>query len=76
MCNRDGCISTFALPFLLYCARGRKLGWDTLRVARLIADPSMANDPRIVKIVKEMQKASDDYDRAMIASDSGIGRSG
>ncbi|MBQ3386908.1 MAG: hypothetical protein IJG53_06240 [Eggerthellaceae bacterium] len=49
----------------------QKLGWNTLTVAGYITDPSMAKDPRIVKIVKDMQKASDDYDRAMIASDSG-----
>lgn len=52
------------------------LGWGTLTAFNGITDPEMASDPKVLAIAKRVQKASDEYDNAMIAIDSGIGRSG
>lgn len=52
------------------------LGWDTPMVASWITEPSIASDPKIVEAVRRVEKASVEYDNAMIAMDSGIGRSG
>jgi len=54
----------------------RELGWSTLTCARAITDPGLASDPRIVEVIRDMEQASIEYDNAMIAADSGIGRSG
>ena len=50
-----------------------KMGWDGLDIAKSITDPDIASDPKLVKYIKDTQKASDDYDRTMIASDSRFG---
>ena len=52
------------------------LGWDLPMVAQWITDPEIASDPKVVEAVRLSEKASIDYDNAMIAADSGIGRSG
>ncbi len=36
----------------------------------------IASDPKVVEAVRRVEKASVEYDNAMIALDSGIGRSG
>lgn len=52
------------------------LSWSIPTYARAITEPSIANDPRIVEAVRRVEQASIEYDNAMIAMDSGIGRSG
>lgn len=52
------------------------LGWDTPMVAGWITDSDISSDPKVVEAVRRVEKASVEYDNAMIALDSGIGRSG
>ncbi|MBR3157944.1 MAG: hypothetical protein IKF14_02460 [Atopobiaceae bacterium] len=52
------------------------LGWDAPRVAGWITETDVASDPAIAEVVRQVERASIEYDNAMIASDSGIGRSG
>lgn len=49
-----------------------ELGWTTLTCAKAITDPELASDRRIVEVIREVEQACDEYDNAMIASDSGL----
>ncbi len=46
--------------------------WDKQSVAKAICDPEIAAQPATAKAIREILKACDDYDRAMIAMDSGM----
>ena len=54
----------------------RKIGWDVADVAEWITEPTLANDPKVIEIVRQAQRSRTDFDNAMIAADSGLGRSG
>ena len=52
------------------------LGWDKPMVASWITEQDIAEDPEVVEVVRQVQQASIEYDNAMLAADSGLGRSG
>lgn len=55
---------------------GTSLGWNKPMVAGWITEPAIAADPDLVEAVRRANQSQASYDNAMIAADSGLGRSG
>ncbi len=47
------------------------LGWSVSSVVKLITEPEIASDPKIVEKLRQMGQSRYEFERAMIAADSG-----
>ena len=47
------------------------LGWSVSSVAGLITEPEIASDPKIAEKLRQVEQSRDEFERAMIAADSG-----